>query len=171
LSLRSRCDQLTVQIDADIAQPCCDFCHVSACSDVQRGGAERAGARDAGRAVLPQMSYGFYASAANDEITLRENRAAYERIKVLPRMLIDVSARDMSTTVLGEPVSMPILIAPMALQCLAHPDGEIGSILVDTSHQSPPSGFRAVIIVTIRYAPAIGCPDPKSQFNGADSSD
>ena len=79
------------------------------------------------RAVLPQMSYDFYASGANDEITLRENRAAYERIKVLPRMLIDVSARDMSTTVLGEPVSMPILIAPMALQCLAHPDGEIAT--------------------------------------------
>ena len=79
------------------------------------------------RAVLPQMSYDFYASGANDEITLRENRAAYERIKVLPRMLIDVSARDMSTTVLGEPVSMPILIAPMALQCLGHPDGEIAT--------------------------------------------
>jgi 4-hydroxymandelate oxidase len=79
------------------------------------------------RAVLPQMSYDFYASGANDEITLRENRAAYERVKVLPRMLIDVSARDMSTTVLGEPVSMPILIAPMALQCLAHPDGEIAT--------------------------------------------
>ena len=79
------------------------------------------------RAVLPQMSYDFYASGANDEVTLRENRAAYERIKVLPRMLIDVSARDMSTTVLGEPVSMPILIAPMAVQCLAHPDGEIAT--------------------------------------------
>ena len=79
------------------------------------------------QAVLPQMSYDFYASGANDEITLRDNRAAYERIKVLPRMLIDVSARDMSTTVLGEPVSMPILIAPMALQCLGHPDGEIAT--------------------------------------------
>ena len=79
------------------------------------------------RAVLPQMSYDFYASGANDEITLRENRAAFERIKVLPRMLIDVSARDMSTTVLGEPVSMPILIAPMAVQCLGHPDGEIAT--------------------------------------------
>jgi 4-hydroxymandelate oxidase len=79
------------------------------------------------RAVLPQMSYDFYASGANDETTLRENRAAYERIKVLPRMLIDVSARDMSTTVLGEPVSMPILIAPMSLQRLAHPEGEIAT--------------------------------------------
>ena len=54
-------------------------------------------------------------------------RTYYERVKVLPRMLIDVSARDMSTAVLGEPVSMPILIAPMAVQCLAHPDGEIAT--------------------------------------------
>jgi 4-hydroxymandelate oxidase len=67
------------------------------------------------REVLPQIAYDYYASGANDEVTLRENRAAYERITLLPRMLVDVSARDLGTTVLGEPVSMPILIAP-ALQ-------------------------------------------------------
>jgi 4-hydroxymandelate oxidase len=75
------------------------------------------------RELLPKMGYDYYASGANDEITLRENRAAYERITLLPRMLVDVSVRDMSTTVLGEPVSMPILIAPTALQGLAHPEG------------------------------------------------
>ena len=58
------------------------------------------------------MAYDFYASGANDEVTLRENRAAFERITLLPRMLVDVSARDLGTTVLGQPVSMPILIAP-----------------------------------------------------------
>jgi FMN-dependent dehydrogenase len=67
------------------------------------------------RELLPQMAYDYYASGANDEFTLRENRAAYERIALLPRMLVDVSVRDMGTTVLGEPVSMPILIAPVAL--------------------------------------------------------
>jgi 4-hydroxymandelate oxidase len=80
------------------------------------------------REILPQMGYDYYASGANDEITLRENRAAYERIALLPRMLVDVSVRDMGTTVLGEPVSMPILIAPMALQGLAHPDKEVATI-------------------------------------------
>ena len=79
------------------------------------------------RELLPKMGYDYYASGANDEITLRENRAAYERIMLLPRMLVDVSVRDMSTTVLGEPVSMPILIAPTALQGLAHPEGEIAT--------------------------------------------
>ena len=76
------------------------------------------------RALLSPMAHDYYASGANDEITLRENRAAYERIALLPRMLVDVSVRDLSTTVLGEPVSMPILIAPLALQGLAHPDAE-----------------------------------------------
>lgn len=77
------------------------------------------------RELLPEIAYDYFASGANDEITLRENRAAYERIALLPRMLIDVSVREMATTVLGEPVSMPILIAPTALPGLAHPEGEI----------------------------------------------
>jgi 4-hydroxymandelate oxidase len=79
------------------------------------------------REVLPQMAYDYYAGGANDEVTLRENRAAYERTTLLPRMLVDVSARDLGTTVLGEPVSMPILIAPTALQGLAHPEGEVAT--------------------------------------------
>ncbi|MGA7879974.1 MAG: alpha-hydroxy acid oxidase [Terrimicrobiaceae bacterium] len=79
------------------------------------------------RNSLSQMAYDYYASGANDEITLRENRAAYERIMLLPRVLVDVSVRDMSTTVLGERVSMPILIAPTALQGLAHAEGEIAT--------------------------------------------
>ena len=79
------------------------------------------------RKLLPQMAYDYYASGANDEITLRENRAAYERITLLPRMLVDLSVRNMGTTVLGEPVSMPILIAPTALQGLAHSEGEIAT--------------------------------------------
>jgi isopentenyl diphosphate isomerase/L-lactate dehydrogenase-like FMN-dependent dehydrogenase len=80
------------------------------------------------RELLSPMAHDYYASGANDEITLRENRAAYERITLLPRMLVDVSVRDLSTTVLGEPVSMPILIAPLALQGLAHPDAENATI-------------------------------------------
>ena len=84
--------------------------------------------KDARASCYPKWVMTNYASGANDEITLRENRAAYERITLLPRMLVDVSVRDMSTTVLGEPVSMPILIAPLALQGLAHPDAEIATI-------------------------------------------
>jgi isopentenyl diphosphate isomerase/L-lactate dehydrogenase-like FMN-dependent dehydrogenase len=52
---------------------------------------------------------GLAAGSAGDEVTVRENRAAYERIAVLPRVLVDVSTREMGTTVLGQTVSMPIL--------------------------------------------------------------
>ena len=80
------------------------------------------------RELLPQAAYDYYASGANDEITLRENRVAYERITLLPRMLVDVSKRHMGTNALGEPVSMPILIAPTAFQGLAHPEGEVATV-------------------------------------------
>src|SRR6202022_2429510 len=80
------------------------------------------------RELLPQTAYDYYASGANDEITLRENRVAYERITLLPRMLVDVSERQMDTTALGEPVSMPIVIAPTAFQGLAHPKGEVATV-------------------------------------------
>jgi 4-hydroxymandelate oxidase len=80
------------------------------------------------RRLMPQMAYDYYAGGANDEITLRENRVAYERITLLPRMLVDVSERHMGTTALGEPVSMPILIAPTAFQALAYSEGEIATV-------------------------------------------
>ena len=77
--------------------------------------------------LLPRMAYDYYSSGANDEVTLRENRAAFDRLTLYPHVLRDVSQRDLSTTVLGEAVSMPILVAPMAFQGLAHPEGEVAT--------------------------------------------
>lgn len=68
--------------------------------------------------------WNYYAGGAGDELTLQENRTAFERIGLRPRVLVDVSAVDMRTTVLGATVAMPILVAPAALQRLAHPEGE-----------------------------------------------
>jgi 4-hydroxymandelate oxidase len=79
---------------------------------------------------LSQMAWDYFASGAGDEVTLRDNRAAFERLKLRPRMLVDVSQRDLRTTILGRSLSMPILIAPMAFQCLAHPEGEIATARV-----------------------------------------
>jgi 4-hydroxymandelate oxidase len=76
---------------------------------------------------LSTMAYDYYVSGAWDEVTLRDNRAVYERYKLRPRMLRDVSQRHLNTTVLGYPIAMPILVAPMAFQCLAHRDGEIAT--------------------------------------------
>jgi 4-hydroxymandelate oxidase len=66
----------------------------------------------------------YYYGGSDDEVTLRDSRAAYERIRLRPRVLVDVSNCDTRTNVLGTPVGMPILVAPMALHCLAHPEGE-----------------------------------------------
>lgn len=76
---------------------------------------------------LTQMALDYYNSGAWDEVTLRDNRAAFERLKIRPRMLVDVSKRNLTTEVLGQSLQMPLLIAPMAFQCLAHPDGEIAT--------------------------------------------
>lgn len=79
----------------------------------------------AAQEAMSQMAYDYYASGANDEITLHENHAAYDYIPLRYRVLVDVSERDLSTTILGHDVSMPILIAPTAFHKLAHPGGEV----------------------------------------------
>ncbi|TVU41392.1 hypothetical protein EJB05_14907, partial [Eragrostis curvula] len=73
---------------------------------------------------LPKMAYDYYASGAEDEWTLKENTEAFSRILFRPRILIDVSKIDITTTVLGFKISMPIMIAPTAFQKMAHPEGE-----------------------------------------------
>lgn len=73
---------------------------------------------------IEPAAWDYYRSGSDDEVTLRANRAAFERIRLRPRVLVDVSRCDMRTTVLGTPVSMPILIAPTAFHGLAHPEGE-----------------------------------------------
>jgi (S)-2-hydroxy-acid oxidase len=76
---------------------------------------------------LSKMVYDFYASGAEDQRTLKENREAFSRILFLPRVLIDVSRINMSVSVLGYNISMPIMVAPTALHKLAHPEGEVAS--------------------------------------------
>jgi 4-hydroxymandelate oxidase len=80
------------------------------------------------RERLSREAYDYYASGAQDEVTLRENRAAYERLSLAYRVLVDVSRRDMATTVLGQPVAMPILVAPTAFHRLATPEGEVATV-------------------------------------------
>jgi 4-hydroxymandelate oxidase len=82
---------------------------------------------DVAAQCLPRMVYDYYASGADDESTLAGNEVAWARVRLRPRCLVDVSARDLSTTVLGRPVAMPVLVAPTAFQRMAHPDGELAS--------------------------------------------
>src|SRR5262245_2027774 len=76
---------------------------------------------------LSGMVYDYYAGGADDEITVDENHTAYNRIRLQYRVLVDVSKRNLSTVVLGERVSMPVMIAPTAFHCLAHPEGEVAT--------------------------------------------
>ena len=76
------------------------------------------------RARMEPANWDFYAGGSDDEVTLRANRKAFERIRLRPRVLVDVNVCDVHTTVLGTPVSMPILIAPTAYHGLAHPEAE-----------------------------------------------
>lgn len=73
---------------------------------------------------LEPGAWAYFQSGSDDEVTLRANRSAYERIQLRPRMLVDVSKCDIHTTALDMPIALPILIAPTAFHCLAHPEGE-----------------------------------------------
>jgi 4-hydroxymandelate oxidase len=84
-------------------------------------------------ARLPAPTRDYFCGGANDEITLERNRSAYESISLHYRVLRDIGARDLSTSVLGLPVGMPILVAPTACHQLAHPDGELATARAATA--------------------------------------
>ena len=73
---------------------------------------------------IPPAHWGYIAGGANDELTVGANRAAFDRILIGYRTMVDVTTRSLATTVLGTPLSMPVLVAPTAMQKLAHSDGE-----------------------------------------------
>src|SRR3712207_4957428 len=75
---------------------------------------------------LDPGAHGYFAGGAGDERTLRRNVDAFAEWELLPRVLVDVSEVDTAAEVMGAEVSMPILVAPVAFQRLAHPDGEPG---------------------------------------------
>lgn len=81
----------------------------------------------AARRTLSKEVFDYYEGGALDEITLRENSAGWEKLKLYYRVLAGVGPRDMSTTVLGQPVAMPILVAPTAFHKLACDGGEIAA--------------------------------------------
>ncbi|MGI8476270.1 MAG: alpha-hydroxy acid oxidase, partial [Thermomicrobiales bacterium] len=79
------------------------------------------------RASMAKPTFDFIAGGAEDEVTLRANREAFSRLRLAPRILSGVETPRLATTVLGQPVSMPVLVAPMGLHQLAHPEGECAS--------------------------------------------
>jgi 4-hydroxymandelate oxidase len=81
----------------------------------------------AARTVMPPAVYDFVAGAAADEITVRWNREKYRDIRLQARVLRDLAGLDCSTTLLGQRMPTPILLAPTASQRLSHPEGELAT--------------------------------------------
>src|SRR3954452_7216924 len=80
---------------------------------------------DLARERFDPRPFGYVAGSAGTESTARANRAAFDRWKIVPRFLRDVSSRDLSTTVLGTPFSAPIGLAPVGVQGIVHEEAEL----------------------------------------------
>lgn len=76
---------------------------------------------------IPHMSWEFYNGSAADEISMRWNLEAYQRIRLKPRVLVDVSKLDTRVTLFGHDHAFPVLLAPTAYHKLANPDGEMAT--------------------------------------------
>lgn len=82
---------------------------------------------DAARAAMASEAFWYVAAGAGSGATMRANRAAFDRHGLVPRMLRDNTERDWSTTVLGTAMPAPVLLAPIGVQSILHPDGELAS--------------------------------------------
>jgi 4-hydroxymandelate oxidase len=98
-------------------------------------------------ACLDKMVFEYYAGGANDNLTLADNRAAFERLRLRPRMLVEFESRQMNTTILGDVMPAPLLIAPMAFMAMAHPDGEIAA-----ARASAARGIRMITSTMSNYS-------------------
>ncbi|GAA2160739.1 4-hydroxymandelate oxidase [Humibacillus xanthopallidus] len=79
--------------------------------------------------LLPDDVFGYFDAGSGAEVTLAREARAWDDVLLQPRVLRDVTAATAATTVLGHPVSSPVLVAPMAAQRLAHPSGEVAVAL------------------------------------------
>jgi len=80
------------------------------------------------REVMEPQAWGYYSSGGDDEITLRDNHMAFQRITMRPRILVNVRDVDMTTSFLGVPSSLPLYFTATALAKLAHQDGEVAIV-------------------------------------------
>ncbi|WP_116047481.1 lactate 2-monooxygenase [Amycolatopsis palatopharyngis] len=78
-------------------------------------------------ALMEPEPFAYVAGGAGSGSTVRANRAAFERWKLVPRMLTDSTERDLSTSVLGTAMPAPILLAPVGVQSIVHPDAELAT--------------------------------------------
>jgi 4-hydroxymandelate oxidase len=80
------------------------------------------------RLRIPRMAHEYISGGAADEITLRWNRESFDRIRLRPKILVDVSNLDTRVNLFGQELPFPILLAPTAYHRLVHPEGEIATV-------------------------------------------
>jgi lactate 2-monooxygenase len=85
------------------------------------------GLEEQARALLSAQAYSYVASGASSEDTMRENAAAFRRWRIVPRMLRDVAQRDFSSELFGARFNAPVFVAPVGVQSIVHPDGELAT--------------------------------------------
>jgi 4-hydroxymandelate oxidase len=79
------------------------------------------------RTRMSAAAWDYYQGGSDDEITLKANHDVYQRIRLRPKVLVDVSDCHTATTILGIPVQTPVMAAPSTIHRLAHPDGELAT--------------------------------------------
>lgn len=89
------------------------------------------------RRRLPGIVFDYVDGGAGDEITVRRNRAGFERYALRPRVFTDVTARDLSTTVLGERIAAPLILAPTGLIGIIAPGAELMAARAAAKHGIP----------------------------------
>jgi isopentenyl diphosphate isomerase/L-lactate dehydrogenase-like FMN-dependent dehydrogenase len=92
------------------------------------------GFRQLAQRRLPKPAFAFVDGGAGDEETLRTNRQQFQRFRFVPRVLVDVHERDLTTSLAGCPLTLPLVFAPAGMLGLVHPDGEVAAAQVAAQH-------------------------------------
>ena len=79
------------------------------------------------KSILPKPLWDYIQGGASDEITIEMNTNDFKKIKVIPRRMIDIKNRNTTTSILGQKIKFPVLIAPVGGQRQFHEDGVMGS--------------------------------------------
>src|SRR5258708_39309240 len=81
--------------------------------------------REIARRRVPGFAFEYVEGGAEDEVTLRANREALERLRLIPQTLVDTTARHQRTAILGRPANAPLVIAPTGLNGMLDPQGDL----------------------------------------------
>ena len=103
--------------------------------------------RRAAKRRLPKVIWDYVDGGAEDEQTVAANRSAFARWALRPKVLVDVSKTDLSETVCGHELALPVLVAPTGLSGLTHHEGDCGLARAAEAH-----GTRAIISTASNYA-------------------